>query len=131
MILVENQRLINVDYFIITKIKNKNMNVENKRKINSDDFIIQKTTMGYNFNLIKDIIKYDDYYIYKSSNKQRQVTVDEFLEFKNCGYIFFKKDLYSKEWIDMWIEYIISIGGINYISKPLPPFHPSKINIIK
>ena len=105
--------------------------VENLREINGDHFRIGKIKRGYDFNLIKDIIKYDEYYIYKISNKQREVSVEEFLNFKNCGYIFFKKDLYDKEWIDMWIEYIISIGGINFINKPLPPFHPSKINIIK
>ena len=72
------------------------MIVENLRKINGDHFRIGKNKRGYDFNLIKDIIKYDDYYIYKSSNKQRQVTVDEFFNFKNCGYIFFKKDLYRQ-----------------------------------
>mgnify|MGYP003413471107 CR=1 FL=1 len=108
--------------------------VENLRPINGDHFRILKTNQkqrNYDFNLIKDIIKYDDYYIYKSSSKQREVTIEEFLEFKNCAYIFFKKDLYEKEWIDMWIEFIISIGGIKFLNKPLPPFHPSKINIIK
>ena len=105
--------------------------VSNMRKINGDHFRILKVTRGYDFNLIKDIIKYDEYYIYKSSDRQRQVTVDDFFNFKNCAYIFFKKDLYEKEWIDMWIEFIISIGGIKFLNKPFPPFHPSKINIIK
>lgn len=105
--------------------------VLNKRKINGDYFKIQKHKQGYDFELIKDVIKYDEYYMYKLTGKQREVTIEDFFEFKYAGYVFFKKDLYNKQWIDMWIEFINSIGPINYLDKPLPPFHPSKINIIK
>ena len=113
-----------------------NMNslkVINIRKINGDYFYIYKNTSKscYDFDLIIDEIKYNDYYIYKLTNKQKEVSIEEFKEFKNSGYIFFRKDLYNKEWIDMWIEFIISIGGIQYLNKTFPPIHPSKINILK
>jgi len=47
----------------------------------------------YNINL-------DDYYIYKSTSKQKQVTINEFLEFKYACYILFDKSVYDKNDID-------------------------------
>ena len=70
-----------------------------------------------------------DYYIFKSTSKQRQVSIEEFLEFKYASYTFFKKDLYDKKYIEMWLEYIYNVDEIKFIIKPLPPFSPNKIII--
>lgn len=62
-----------------------------------------------------------------SSTKER-------LEFKYSTYIFFKKDLYNKECIDMWIEFLSKIRNLRvyYLDKPFPPFNPEdKIKIKK
>lgn len=71
----------------------------------------------------------DDYYIYKCTRHQKEVSIKEFLEFKHCGYILYKKDKYNLQHIENWLEYIIDMGGINYLIKPLPPFSPNKIII--
>ena len=39
----------------------------------------------------------DDYYIYKYTRHQKEVSIKEFLEFKHCGYTFHKKDKYDKK----------------------------------
>ena len=80
----------------------------------------------------------DDYWIYKTTNKQRRVTIEELKDFKYSGYTLFKKSLYDKEHIDCWIKMFQEFGrytrsgGIQYLSKPLPPFKPEdKIKIKK
>ena len=71
----------------------------------------------------------EEYFIFKATSKQRLVSIKEFLEFKYCGYILFKKDKYDKKHIENWLELLKSIGGIMFLSKPLPPFSPNKIII--
>ena len=71
----------------------------------------------------------DDYYIYKSTRHQKEVSIKEFLDFKYSLYILFKKDKYDKKHIENWLEFLKSIGGIMFLSKPLPPFSPNKIII--
>lgn len=75
----------------------------------------------------------DLYYIYKSSGHQRKVSYEEFLDFKYCGYIFFKKEIYNDEHIDRYIQwYKKNIGGLVFINKPLPPIEVmDKIKIKK
>ena len=70
---------------------------------------------------------FDDYYCLKSSERQRFITYEELLEFKHCNYLFFKKDVYSKDHITIWIDKIISY--IKFVNRPFPPFHPNKIII--
>lgn len=73
---------------------------------------------------------FDEYYCVKSSNHQRFVTYEELLEFKHCKYIFFKKDVYSKDHITIWIEWMHKIMfHIPFVNIPFPPFHPNKIII--
>ena len=72
----------------------------------------------------------DDYYILKSTNRQRLVSYDDFLEFKYSGYIFFKKDIYDINHILEWIEFREwGRSGVQYLVKPFPPFNPNKIKI--
>jgi hypothetical protein len=77
-----------------------------------------------------DKFNFDDYFCYKQTDKQRLVTEAEFLEFKYSGYTFFKKDLYDKEYIQLWIDWMKTIGGVKFLDKPVPPFHPSFIKVI-
>lgn len=104
--------------------------ISNRRKVGGDYFklIYDRNSKKQ----LKDFISLfnpDDYHIMKATYKQRVVTTEEFLEFKHCGYILYKKDKYDLEHIENWIKYIIDMGGINYILKPLPPFNPNKIII--
>ena len=73
--------------------------------------------------------KFKDYHCFKSTNVQRIVEEEEFLEFRHSKYIFFKKDKYNKEHILNWIEWMRGIGGLQFMDKPLPPFSPEKIII--
>jgi hypothetical protein len=81
------------------------------------------------------LFNFDDYWCYKITNRQRQVTYKEFLEFKYSGYILFKKDIYQIFHMDMWIENLKIFSGrsgcIQFLSKPVPPYHPTKIIIKK
>jgi hypothetical protein len=52
------------------------------------------------------------------------------MDFKYSGYMFFKKDLYDKEYINIWLDYYYEyIDEIKFLDKPFPPFHPQKIII--
>jgi hypothetical protein len=72
----------------------------------------------------------EDYWIYKCSNKQKLVSIEEFMKFEYAGYIFYKKELYKTEHIDLWINTITRLIH-SYLSKPTPPFSPNKIIIKK
>jgi len=71
----------------------------------------------------------DDYWIYKGSGKQKPVG-PEWKEFRYSSYTFFKKSIYNKDHIDIWIEFFNKLGGIQFLDKPTPPFNPDK-KIIK
>ena len=105
--------------------------VTNKDK----DCIRFSFTRGAKFTLehhIKDLnLELDDYYILKASAKFKIVSIIEFLEFKHCGYMFFKKDKYDINHINLWLNWIHNNGGVNFVTKPFPPFNPSLIIIKK
>ena len=79
-----------------------------------------KKDPSINFNL-------DDYYIYKASASQKEITPEEFLLFKYSKYILFKKEIYNKTDIDTWLNFII-INKIKiiYITNPLPSIELTK-----
>ena len=82
---------------------------------------------------LEDYLKefnYNDYWVLKSSNRQRLVTYEDILTFKYSGYIFFKKSIYDIDKIMIWIEYFKSMGGVQYLDKSTPPFNPKKIKIV-
>jgi hypothetical protein len=105
--------------------------IENPRKVG-----------GYNFELLysrRSIITLDfyleqfnekDYYIFKSTNKFREVDYEDLLEFKYSGYILYKKEIYNKKYIDLWIKFSNGLY-IPFLSKTFPPFKPTKIIIKK
>jgi len=79
---------------------------------------------------LKDYLTFneDDYWIYKLTSKQRLIG-PEWKDFKYSGYIFFKKTLYNRDHIDIWIDFFNKLGEIKFLDKPTPPFHPDKIII--
>lgn len=80
-------------------------------------------------NDIIDYFSFDDYHCYKRSGKQREVRYDSLVNMEYSGYILFRKDKYNKEHINVWINYSNDLGGIRFLDKKLPQFHPSKIII--
>lgn len=110
-----------------------NKTIGNRRKVAGYYFSLQKEKSSKNnLQFYLDIFNHQDYYIYKSTNRFKEVSYDDLLEFKYAGYIFFKKDMYSKEWIDIWIEFLSDVKTISfyYLVKPFPPFNPEdKIKI--
>jgi hypothetical protein len=80
------------------------------------------------------ILNHQDYFIIKVTNKQKEVSYDEFLEFKYSGYVFFKKDKYKPEQILEWCNFNFrteTASGLWYLHKPTPPFSPNKMIIKK
>ena len=106
--------------------------IENARPIGGDYFglIYYRKSDKY----LKDFLplfNFQDYWCYKCTRQQKVVNYEDLLEFKYSRYTFFKKNIYSKENIDIWIKWMINIGGIQFLSKPTPPFNPNKIIIRK
>ena len=88
---------------------------------------------------IEDILsKYDidlnNYWILKYTDRFRFIDIDELYDY--AGFICFRKDIFNKEHIDMWIEFIYNDlglkGPMTYLVKPLPAKEiMSKINLIE
>ena len=98
--------------------------------VGGDYFFIQKLTLGQNdLEFYTDQFNPDDYYIYKSTRKFCEVSKTDFLDFKYGCYTFFKKELYDKNWLDLWIEWNNKNSYVLFLVKPLPPFYPQKIKI--
>ena len=80
----------------------------------------------------------DDYWILKSSYKQRLVDKYDLINFINVEYLLLKKTKYNIEIINKWLYYIdyinknvIGYPGPQFLHIPLPPFNPEKIVIKK
>ena len=75
-------------------------------------------------------INFDDWHIYKSTNRLREATHDEVIEFKNAGYFFYSKEHFDKNEINEKIDLLYKIvagGEVNTImTKPLPPIEVLK-----
>jgi len=101
-------------------------------KINGDFFLLSfRRKYGYNLKYYLDQFNPEDYWIYKSTGRQRLVG-PEWVDWRWSGYIFFKKELYDKEDINKWIDFIWSFSSLMYLSKPFPPIElMKKIKIIK
>ncbi len=111
---------------------NTNKTIENIRQVGDDYFgLCHLRSSNKYLNNFLPLFNFNDYHCLKSTRHQIFVTYEEFIEFKYSRYILFKKDIYNKEHISMWIEWMISIGGIQYLSRPTPPFSPNKIIIRK
>lgn len=75
------------------------------------------------------LFNFSDYWCCKTTNKQKLVSYEEFIEFKHCAYTFFKKDKYEINHINKWIEWMNNMGGIQFLDKPFPYFDPKIIKI--
>lgn len=106
---IVSSRKIGGDYFRFQELKKSNLHLK--------DFIDK-----FNFN---------DYWCLKTTGHQKIVNYEEFLEFKYSRYTFFRKDLYDVNKILEWIEWFKDLGGVQYLSKPTPPFPPQKIIVRK
>lgn len=112
-----------------------NKSILNNIPVGGDYFSLlysRKSNNNLQFHL--DQFDPNDYWIYKSTRKFKEVTYQDLLDFKYASYIFFKKDLYDKDWIDNWINFIYSIKDMSFLflHKPFPPFNPQdKIKIKK
>ena len=105
---IENRRLVGGDYFKLMYVRKSNKKLEDYLK---------------KFN-------YNDYWVLKSSNRQRFVSYEDMLEFKYACYVFFKKSIYDIDKIIEWVDYLNDFGGMQYLNKPTPPFNPKKIKIM-
>ena len=104
-----------------------NKTIQSIRKVGGDYFkLIYSRKSNKNLQFHLDRFNHEDYYIYKSSNRFKEVSYQDILEFKNGGYIFFKKDLYDNEVIENWINWLYSnkLNRFPYLSIPFPPFNP-------
>lgn len=106
---IVNCRKVGGDYFGLASLRSSNLYLK--------DFI--------------DRFNFDDYWCFKTTDKQRLVSYLEFLEFGNSRYTFFRKDLYNIDWIIEWIDWFKNLGGVKFLSCPTPPFPPQKIIIRK
>ena len=106
---ISNGRIVGGDYFKLFYLRQSNKKLT--------DFL--------------PLFNFDDYWCYKTTDRFREVDYQDFINFKYGGYTFFRKDLYKKEDLDRWNEYITGLGGIKYLVKPTPPFPPEKIIIRK
>jgi hypothetical protein len=116
----------------------KTRNCEVMRFGSEDWFYIKKT----NRSLIPiehylDQLNLDEWYIYKRTNKFRRADIEELIELKFAGYIFFNKKIYDYIIIDEWIEFYheeLKFGGGGsgggFLTKPFPPIYiKNKIRI--
>ncbi len=75
-------------------------------------------------------INFDDWHIYKSTNRLREATHDEVREFKHAGYFFYSKEHFDKNEINEKIDLLYNIvaGGRDNIimARPLPPIEVLK-----
>jgi len=105
---IDSRGIICGDYFRFVYVRNCNKTLEDHLK---------------QFNI-------EDYYIFKSSGRYKQVSIDEFMTFKYAGYMFFKKSLYNLNEFNDWIDYLYELKiAPNYLSKPFPPLYVK--NLIK
>lgn len=109
-----------------------NKTIVNGRKVGGDYF-----SLKYNRSSTKTldnfltIFNFNNYWCLKATGHQRLITYQEFREFKYSGYTFFKKSMYNIEQIFEWVYYFRSLGRIQYLSRPTPPFSTTKIIIRK
>ncbi len=111
-----------------------NKTISIRRKINDKDYfkLIYEKGKIHQLDYYSNEIKYSNYFILKLTNKQKEVSVEEFKEFNYAGYLFLNKDKYKVEQIMEWVDYTATYKltyGIQYLTKPTPPFNPNKIII--
>jgi len=102
------------------------MKIINIRKVGGDWFRLDKSNIkGDHLNFYLNKFNVDDYFIVKRSDIFRLVSKEDFINFKYVGYILFKKNIYSNEWIDEWIEFLYKDLNlmIKFLNIPFPPLY--------
>jgi hypothetical protein len=92
----------------------------------------KKANRTFRQELDKYEIDLDDYWIIKQSGNFRFLKKDEYEKY--TGITGFKKDLFKKEYIELWLSVIYCRLDltINYLTKPFPPIEIiDKIKIVK
>ena len=108
-----------------------------ERRFGSEDWfsIIRSNKSSTPIEYYLDQLNLDEWYIYKMTGKFRRADINELIEFKYAGYIFFNKKLYNDAEIDEWIEFYhedlkLGCSGGSFLSKPFPPIYiKNKIRI--
>jgi len=96
-------------------------------------FSIEKSNIkGESLDYYISRINFNDYFIYKQSNKQKEVSKEDFLKFEYVSYIFFNKTIYDKKEIQLSLEVLWNLGlCIKFLHKPLPRLNQlKKIKVI-
>jgi hypothetical protein len=90
---------------------------------NEDWFLIQRLNKSSTpIEYYLDQLNLDEWYIYKMTANFRRASIEELIEFKYAGYIFFNNKIYDYIIIDEWIEFYqqeLKLGD-GYLSKPFP-----------
>ena len=80
-----------------------------------------KTIKGFCIEELLNRFNIDDYWIYKSTDKSRIISKEDFYKFRYSQYNFYKKTKYTIEYIDEWIKFLKdNYIPTNFISKKFP-----------
>jgi hypothetical protein len=106
--------------------------ISNINKVGDDYFRLfyDKITSNKKLDYYLKQFNIEDYWIYKSTDKQRRVSIEEFYEFEYACYIFFKKDKYDYKEIDESLKLMKEIIMLKFLAKPPPIEIIKKIKII-
>ena len=113
-----------------------NIRVENTKNITGEWFSLKKTKKEHKGKPLMEylnLINFEDYHILKRTNKQRLVTKEDVYKFKFAGYLFLRKQEYTREHIEMWLDFIQDNKLLlPFLDRPFPSFPPdTKIEIIE
>ena len=98
---------------------------ENRRLVGIDYFILfYRRTSNKSLKYFLDQFNVDEYIIFKSTNKFRQLTYNELIEEKYTFYLFIRNDIYDQENNMLWFDWIKNNITIQYLNKPFPNFNP-------
>jgi len=111
------------------------MGYEIKNNINEGYFSLIKAYRGdnpkypINYYLDKFNIDLNDYWILKKSGRFRLLDIEDIEKYS--GIMCFKKNMYNKQEIDKWLNFLLN-KRIPYLNNPFPPIEIyNKIKIIE
>ncbi len=97
--------------------------IENYKEVGCDFFKLQYLrSSNKKLDYYLDRFNPEDYWIYKSTEQQRLVSIEDFLEFKYATYVLFKKGVYDYKIIDESLRLLKEKQiQVKFLHKPLPP----------
>jgi hypothetical protein len=110
------------------------MGYEIRNNIKKGYFILirsNKSNESFEYLLDKYEIDLNDYWVLKTSDRFRFLEKDQYKKY--AGITCFKKDLFKKEYIEEFFEFLIKIDlMIKFLVKPIPPKEVlNKMKIVK